>query len=177
MNIIQQDFHDVFKHVITTFLHIEHIDKVYKSCKTLKAMIDYEWKMIYHDCLHHQPHNPGKHDEPVIDEYGDQHWYKEGLIHRDGDQPAEIWADGSQLWFIEDKKHRDGDQAAIIWADSTQEWYREGKLHRDGNLPAVIWADGYQEWYKDGLLNRDNGKPVVIDDLGTQQCVKNGICY
>ena len=59
--------------------------------------------------------------------YAAQLWYKEGNFHREGDQPAIIYADGSQEWFKEGKFHRDGDQPAIIYADGDQEWYKEGK--------------------------------------------------
>ena len=99
-NITQQEYEDVFKHVITTFLYMEDIDKVYKVCKTMKNMIDNDWKVIYHDCQHHQPHNPGEHDEPVIDKWGSQLWYKEGKLHRDGGLPSIIIDDSVLLALL-----------------------------------------------------------------------------
>jgi hypothetical protein len=58
---------------------------------------------------------------------GDQFWYKNGKLHRDGDLPAVIYATGDQLW------------------------YKNGKLHRDGDLPAAIYADGSQFYYKNSM--------------------------
>ena len=126
INITDQEFNNILSGITCTFLHNEDIDKMYNACSTFKTMIDDDWKIIYHDCLHHQPHNPGEYDEPVIDKYGNQRWYREGFVHRDGDQPAVIGASGNQYWF------------------------KEGKCHRDGDLPAVIWASGYQAWYREG---------------------------
>jgi hypothetical protein len=47
-------------------------------------------------------------------------------MHRDGDRPAIIWADGTQWWLQNDEVHRDGDQPAYIGADGTQRWYQYG---------------------------------------------------
>jgi hypothetical protein len=73
-----------------------------------------------------------------------------GILHRDNDLPAAIWADGTQHWYKNGQKHRDNDLPAEIWDDGTQHWYKNGQLHRDNDLPAVIWADGTQRWYKNG---------------------------
>ena len=59
--------------------------------------------------------------------------------------------DGDQYWYRNGRVHRDGDQPAAIWADGRQAWYRDGQQHRDGDIPAVIWADGEQRWYKNGV--------------------------
>ena len=150
MIITQQEFNDVLTSVVTTYLYREDIDNVYKSCKTFKTMIEDEWKMIYHDCQHHLPHNPGEHDEPVINKYGDQLWYKDGSIHRDWGLPAVIMADGAQEWYSGGKLHRDGDMPAVIRANGSQWWYRDDEPHRDGDKPAIIRADGSQEWWCDG---------------------------
>ena len=147
MNIIHQEFNDVLTGVVYEFLYREHIDNIYKACKTMKSAIDEDWKIIYRDCLHQQPHS--EYDEPIVDDYGNQEWYKEGKLHRDGDLPA-IEVDYSQYWYKEGKCHRDGDMPAVIMDSGTQRWYKEGKLHRDGNNPAVIMVDGYQAWYKEG---------------------------
>ena len=91
-------------------------------------MIDSEWKIIYRDCLHHQPHNPGIDDAPIIDKYGDQCWYNEG------------------------KRHRDGDLPAIIRSSGLQYWYKNGICHRDGDKPVIICPSGSHHWYKNGLI-------------------------
>jgi predicted lipoprotein with Yx(FWY)xxD motif len=77
-------------------------------------------------------------------------FYKNGRLHRDGDKPAIIRADGTQFWYKDDQIHRDGDKPAIIRTDGTQFWYKNDKKHRDGDKPAVIHADGTQEWYRNG---------------------------
>ena len=45
--------------------------------------------------------------EHVVLPNGDQEWRKNGKRHRDGDQPAEIWADGTQLWYQDGKRLSD----------------------------------------------------------------------
>jgi hypothetical protein len=47
--------------------------------------------------------------------------------------------------------HRDNDQPAIIYSDGSKKWYQNGKLHRDNDQPAIIFADGSKIWYKNGL--------------------------
>lgn len=60
--------------------------------------------------------------------------YKNGLLHRDGDEPASIkWVD----------VHKSG-----VWID-TQDYYKDGLLHRDGDEPASIKYDG------DGAVERE----------------------
>jgi hypothetical protein len=56
--------------------------------------------------------------------------------------PAIIYASGSQEWYKNGVLHREGDLPAIIWANGTQVWYKNGKRHREGDLPAIIWANG-----------------------------------
>ena len=34
-----------------------------------------------------------------VDKYGTKFWYKNGVKHRDGDQPAVISADGYRAWY------------------------------------------------------------------------------
>ena len=50
-----------------------------------------------------------------------------------------------------EKLHRDGDLPAAIAANGDQYWYKDGKLRRDSDKAAIISADGTQLWYKDGL--------------------------
>jgi hypothetical protein len=58
--------------------------------------------------------------------------------------------DGDQYWYRNGKRHRDGDQPAMICSNGSQHWYRNGKRHRDGDLPAVTYTDGKQQWYQNG---------------------------
>jgi len=73
-------------------------------------------------------------------------------LHRDGDQPAMVWPDGSKFWYRDGKLHRDGDQPAMVFADGSKIWFRDGKRHRDGEQPAVVWPDGSKFWYRDDKL-------------------------
>jgi len=58
---------------------------------------------------------------------GTEQWYKNAVLHRDGDLPAYIGPDGTQMWFQNGLRHRDGGLPAIIWADGTQELWVNGK--------------------------------------------------
>jgi hypothetical protein len=100
-----------------------------------------------------------------------------GEIHRDGDKPAAILADGSQYWYRDGERHRDGDKPAIILANGSQYWYKDGKLHRDGDKPAAILANGIQYWYKDGQLHRDGDNPAAIYADGRKEWYRNGEKY
>jgi hypothetical protein len=146
-------------------------------------------------------------DLPQINVYGDRLWFKHGFLHRGGDKPAIIRADGTQVWYKNHKIHRDGDKPAYIEYDDngqtvrlqiwyrmgkkhrdgdrpahidgvTQIWYKNGKKHRDGDRPAVIdTADEGEMWYKNGVLHRDGDKPAVIDTSGSQKWYKDGKRY
>lgn len=96
-------------------------------------------------------------------------WYKDGLLHRDGDRPSAVWTNGSQFWYKEGKLHRDDDKPAMIYFDGEQKWHKEGKLHRDDDKPAIICANGTQEWYKNGLRHRGGDKPTVMFWNGNQE--------
>jgi hypothetical protein len=105
---------------------------------------------------------------------GKQEWYKNGKLHRDGDLPAVIHKDGRQDWYKNGKRHRYGDLPAIIQANGTQKWYKEGTLHRNGDLPAYMGATGRQEWYKEGRRHRDGDLPASIKANGNQYWYKEG---
>ena len=68
-------------------------------------------------------------------------------------------------WRQNDKMHRDGDKPAIIYADGSLAWYQIGLIHRDGDKPAIITADGGLEWWKNGQLHRYSG-PARIRPSG-----------
>jgi hypothetical protein len=79
-----------------------------------------------------------------------------------------------RIWYKNGLVHRDGDLSAIVLPTGDQEYYKEGKCHRAGDLPAVIRSSGSQFWYKNGKLHRDNGKPAVIYNNGTRRYYING---
>jgi len=59
-----------------------------------------------------------KEPAPVISKYGTQYWYnKDGQFHRENDQPAIIYEDGSKFWYLNGKRHRDTDLPVIAPPD------------------------------------------------------------
>lgn len=92
------------------------------------------------------------HGNGVVQEFrnGIERWYKDGELHRDGDQPAIIYDDGSRYWYQHGQVHRDADKPAVICADGYQAWYKADKRHRDGDKPARIWPnDKVEYWVND----------------------------
>jgi len=81
----------------------------------------------------------------------------------DLDPPTEINCFGSKYWKDKDGLlHRDGDLPAAIYADGSKYYYKNGNCHRDGDLPAVIFKNKYEYWldgkhiltvkHKDGIV-------------------------
>ena len=170
--ICQPHLRSILQCIISRFLYREEINNMCGANTYLNELYLENWRYVYKICLHYQPHN---YDGPtVINAYGDQCWYKEGKLHRGGDQPAAIYANGDQVWYKEGEFHRDGDQPAIIYANGGQEWYKEGKPHRDGDQPAIICANGNQAWWVEGKRHRDGNRPAVIFANGDQEWWKEG---
>jgi hypothetical protein len=92
------------------------------------------------------------------DERGNVFWYKDGLLHRDGDLPAIEYSSGKKMWYQFGLKHRDN-APAVIWADRSEIWFRHGLRHREGG-PAEDFGDS-KRWYRDGLLHREDGPAMV----------------
>jgi hypothetical protein len=59
--------------------------------------------------------------------YCTKRYYKEGELHRDGDEPAIEYSDGTKYYYKEGLPHRDGDKPAIEWPDGTKYYYKEKK--------------------------------------------------
>ena len=111
-----------------------------------------------------------------VHRYGTKRYFKDGKLHRDGDEPAVIWSNGTKEYYKNGKSHRDGDKPAVIWSDGAKWYYKNGKLHRDGDEPAVINSDGTIKYFKTGKLHRDGDKPA-IDSNGYKEYFKNGKCH
>ena len=78
---------------------------------------------------------------------GRMHFYKNGVIHRDGDLPAIITEDGSLSWLIEGKYHRENGPASIINQGNgahSYHWVQNDKEHREDG-PANIWDSAFPE--------------------------------
>ena len=72
------------------------------------------------------------------------------VIHRDHDDPAMVWKDGTLMWYKNGVKHRDNDKPAVIFPDGHKEWWFNGKLHRESG-PAIIRTEGQLFYFKDGI--------------------------
>lgn len=77
------------------------------------------------------------HHSMVTDTVGNKFWFENGNVpHRDGDLPAVEYSDGRHIsWYKNDLLHRNGDQPADIYVNirqtkRTQKWYFWGKLYR-----------------------------------------------
>ena len=119
-------------------------------------------------------------DLPAVIEYlmnGDIYkmiWYKEGVMHRDNDKPAEICLFKNEstivMWYKDGKLHRDNDKPANISYYSNRKpvgeaWFQNGKQHREGDKPADIryTINGMittQTWYHYGNVHRAGDKPA-----------------
>ena len=87
-----------------------------------------------------------------VDENGMIVYRLNGVIHRDGDEPAIIYANGDRVYYVNGKLHRDGDQPAVIFSNGSVEYWFDGKLHREGDKPAIIRTSGSKMWYTHGAL-------------------------
>lgn len=93
-------------------------------------MDEYGGEFTYLDEHHTIPHS--FRDNPCVQSDGkDQYWYRNGVFHRDKDQPAVILIDYMDV-------------------DWVKEWWQHGKRHRHGDKPAVVYSDGYSEYWIHG---------------------------
>lgn len=114
-------------------------------------------------------------------------FHNEGVLHRDGDKPAEIktYSDGeveSEKYWKNGLQHRDGDKPAQIIkrGDRTFErWMQYGIAHRDGDKPSYVEKNKDRivrtEYHKYGLLHTDTDTPSYSDyDSKVLQWHKHG---
>lgn len=125
-------------------------------------------------------------------------WYKNGQLHREGDNPAFIRYSNNyvdlptlEMYYKNGVITRDKKPAKIDYNFRNCElikneyYYKDGQYHRGNDLPAVITRDDNgniikQEWYKNGLKHRDGNKPsyIAMRSNGGVECekwCKNGI--
>lgn len=109
---------------------------------------------------------------------GDEVWYQNGEIHRDGNKPAITKRDGVRKWYLHGKPCRLSGSANVIYADGTQEWRNEDDVvHRDGDLPAIIRPDGTKEWLLNGVHHRDGDLPAIIGLNGHRAYYNKGVLH
>ena len=75
-------------------------------------------------------------------------YYRNGLLHRDGDLPAIEYFYGSsdgkptrEEYFKNGERHRDGGQPAVMGMNGDLEWYQNGKLHHEGGPSRITYMD------------------------------------
>jgi hypothetical protein len=106
---------------------------------------------------------------------GNEKWYFNDKLHRDGDKPAIYNKDMTIVKFYKNGNcHRDGDMPAI-YENNTTKYLQNGEYHRDGDLPAIIDRDGPIHYYKNGKLHRDGDKPAIIYPSGLKVYYTNGV--
>ena len=76
-------------------------------------------------------------------------WKKNGLRHRDNDEYAVRYIDGSCEWWQKGKMHREGKPAVVV-PFYREEWWKKGKKHRDDG-PAVLLSNGTEEYWHEGI--------------------------
>jgi hypothetical protein len=75
---------------------------------------------------------------------GKREWYRNGLLHRDGDKPAVISIDKDT-------------------GDVIQEWWYNGVRHREHDKPAIKNSQlKLKEWWYNGIRHRENDKPSIL---------------
>ena len=82
----------------------------------------------------------------------------------DLDLPTEIGCYGTKYW--RNKKgnlHRDGDLPAVIYADGTKSYYKNGNCHREGGKPAMITKKRYEYWIDGKHILTVNHKNGVVE--------------
>jgi len=144
--------------LISTFLHGEEGNFFRKATGDLEIKELRDCRTYKNGSLH------SFNDIPAINNGMEKAWYKDGLLHREGDKPALIdFEFGMNLnsYYINGKLHRDGDNPAVE-SQSFNKWFRHGLLHRDGDLPAVV-DDLQYEWWVNGKRHRDGDKPAYDD--------------
>jgi hypothetical protein len=73
------------------------------------------------------------------------------------DEEKTVWMDWN--WNI----HKEGDDPAVIWKDGTLVYYKNGVKHREGS-PSVVFLDGHEEWWFQGKLHRIGGPSITTSD-------------
>lgn len=96
-------------------------------------------------------------------------WYKDGLLHREGG-PAVQYGASRALWYKEGKIHRENGPAILeILPNGTlqQEWLIHDRYHRDDG-PARIF-EKKEEWWINGKVHREDGPAVIYKENSSQR--------
>jgi len=126
-------------------------------------------------------------DDYNVNEGGTKWWVKNGLLHRENDKPAVVWADGTKFYYQNGVPHRDGGKPTMEYptrkkTPSTyriKEWCNnQGKLHHpDNDVPAILFSDGSKIYCKNGKFHRENNKPAIERAGGNNHYFIDGVEY
>jgi hypothetical protein len=95
---------------------------------------------------------------------------KFGLLHSIDDKPSLIDDEGNQYWYKDGKIHRNNDLPSIIMNNGDLYWYKDGLLHRDNDMPSIIMNNGDKYWHINGMQSRsDMSLPYVEKSNGYKE--------
>lgn len=116
------------------------------------------------------------------DKINSKYWYKNGLKHRDGGDPAvikygtdgniieESWYQNGELHYSSSEEENNDKPARKFYVGGSleyEEWYQHGKLHRECNKPAVIeYNNGKivsKSWFYDDKLHNEDNRPAIVE--------------
>ena len=126
----------------------------------------------------------------VIDEFGNKHWYKDNLYHRE-DGPAVEDADGTKEWFKDGRCHREDGPAAEGTEGVKVWWYKDIFVGKGDHPDPALWArltsveanggpllngcivDLFRVkfWYRDDVLHREDGPAVEYEGGAKKWCL------
>jgi antitoxin component YwqK of YwqJK toxin-antitoxin module len=107
-----------------------------------------------------------------IDDNGTKWWYKNGILHRDGDLPSVEFVNGTKWWYKDGKPHREKGPA-VDREDNYRQWYNNGLLHREDG-PALECSIS-KEWYINNLLHRNDGPAIEWYEGSTDWAINGKI--
>lgn len=127
-------------------------------------------------------------DEPSLCYEDERLWYKDDVLHREGDKPAYI-DERIKKWYRHGELWREGDKPNYI--EETEDllilrWMKDGALHRDDDKPAYILYSKHSDdnkkknteiWFQHGKEHRDNGLPAFVSATGTKVWYDHGTIY
>lgn len=150
-----------------------------------KGIVKNKEKTILHyneqNNLHDYIDKDGNYQPAVIKINGDVEYYKNGELHRDGDEPAIKKTNGEVEYYKNGMLHRDGDKPAVVKSNGDVYYYKYGMLHREGDKPSVIGSNGNTYYHKYGKLHRDGDEPSKIEfEKGNHSLIeyyKNGLLH
>lgn len=84
-------------------------------------------------------------------------WYKNGTLHRDGDQPAQIFDCGRKEWYQNGIPYRENGLPHAENPTGINEWYevkcKNGRIVLWGTV--IYEAGSWKGWYSEGVPHRD----------------------